>query len=103
MTMTWKAHHRHKIGIVDALFAAFFLALVTIFNVFPHLFWLFINDERRCGITILVLSKDNTDVVGIVMIAGLLEAICAGLMDEISAICRFDGGGSSCCRCFSQC
>ena len=103
MTMTRKAHHGYKIGVVDALFAAFLLAFRTIFGVIPHLFWLFINDERRCGITILVLSKYDADIVGIVMIAGLLEAICAGLMDEISAICRFDGGGSSCCRCFSQC
>lgn len=32
--------------------------------------------------------------MGVVFIAGLLEAICAGLMDEISGICRVGGGGS---------
>lgn len=100
--MTWKAHHRNKVGIVDALIAAILLALRTIFDIFPHLIRIFVNDERRCGIPILVLSKHDADVVRIVLIAGLFEAICAGLMDEISVICRVDGGGSR-CRDSSQC
>ena len=93
--MTRKAHHRYKIGIVNALLAALLLALGAIVDVFPHLIWFFLNDERRCGIAIVVLSKYDADIVRIVLIAGLLEAICTGLMDEISAICIR-------CRCSSQ-
>ena len=102
MSMARKAHHGHKVGIVHATLAATFCVLKFIISIFPHVLRIFVNDKRRCGAAVLVLSKDDADIVRIVMVAGLLEAICAGLMDESSGICRVSGGGSG-CRSSSQC